>query len=892
MRFYRLLLYCFPKAIRRQFGDEMARMLREHLRETRAAGGSVTRLWLLAVADAVVHGISERVIALRGRSRQITYELGRWRWWVHALFQDVRYAARLLFKQPGVSAIAIVTLALGIGANTAIFSAVNTVLLRPLPYPDPDRLMMLFEKRPAEAVMENPVSPADYLDWSRMQTSFEHIAALSTLTADLTGAGEPERLSAAAVSTPFFDVLGVPPSLGRTFRPEEGIAGQHRVVILGHGLWQRRFGSDASIVGRPLSLNGTPHVVVGVLPATFEFPDAEIDLWAPLVFENAPARPGAPPQPPSRTNHYLTVYGRLKSGVSVEQARTEMDRIGAELSREYPQANRNHSSHVAPLRDQLTQPFRTGLLLLLAAVSFVLLIACVNVANLLLAKAASRRREMAVRAALGAGRTRLAGQALTESLLLGLVGGALGLLVARWGIDLLRTLAPRGVPVLGLQDLGLDARVLAFALLISIASGVLFGLLPAWHLAGQDVNDSLKDGGRGGGRGVRRRLRLALVVSEIALASLLLVGAGLTLRSFQALLDTDAGFTTDRLLTALVSLPATRYQGDERIVTTYDEIERRFAALPGVRAVGGTSHLPLTNQDSRSGVAVEGRQPSPDAPTRAHLRAVTVDYFRTMGIRLVAGRNFNPSEDGEQPFVVIVNETMARRYWPGNSPLGKRVRLGGSEVWREVVGIVADVKHWGLERPVNPELYFPQRQMVWRSLNFVVATDGDPASLVAAVREQLRAVDADLPLSNVRTMDQVAARSVAERRGGMLILGLFGVLALILAAAGIYGVMAHLVALRTSEIGIRMTLGAQPSRVMTLVLKEGLMQAALGLAIGIAGAVLVMRSFRTVLYGVGPADPLTIVAVVVVLAATATLACLIPARRAMRVDPVTALRAD
>jgi predicted permease len=877
---YRLLLLAFPVRIRREFGDDMLRMFEQQLRG--ATPGGAARLWAEAAVDAIGHGAAERFGLTCRHAGAFLRGARRWRWWMHAIRQDLTYALRLLVKQPGVTFIAILTLALGIGANTAIFSAVNAILLRPLPYPDPDRLVMIFEKRLAEGVLDNVVSPADFLDWSKMNGAFDGIAAMIAVNADLTGSGEPIRLAAGGVSPAFFDVLGVQPALGRNFRTEEAIIGQHHVVILSHDLWQRRFGSDASVVGRKILLDAIPHEVVGVLPSTFEFPNTELAIWRPVAFEGGT-------QAPSRVNHFLSVYARLKPDVTLERARAEMDRVAAQLQQQYPEANRNHGAHVSPLRDELQAPVRDGLLALLGAVAFVLLIACVNVANLMLAKAASRKREMAVRAALGAGRLRLAGQTLTESVLLALCGGAGGVLVAKWGIELLRQLAPQGVPVLGVDRVGLDPRVLAFTLFLSIATGLLFGLLPAWHLASQDVNETLKDGGRA--LGVRRRLRLALVVSEIALASLLLVGAGLTLRSFQTLLRAEPGFRQQDLLTAFITLPAGRYRDDGKRVATYDEIERRLASLPGVRSVGATSHLPLSGKDSRSGVGIEHREPTPDTPTRAHPRAVTIDYFKTMGIRLVSGRNFAVTDHSESPFVVVINETMARRYWPGVSPVGRRVRLGGNaRNWREVVGVVSDVKHWGFDRPVNPEMYLPQKQMVWDGLTFVLATDRDPAALTAAVREQLRAVDTDLPLSNVRTMEQVAAQSVAARRATMLLLAIFGALALVLAAAGIYGVMAQLVALRGPEIGIRMTLGAQPGAVMRLILREGFVQAAIGLSIGLAGGIALMRGFSAVLYQVSPADPITLATVAAILLGTTLLACFVPARRAMRVDPVQALR--
>ena len=802
---------------------------------------------------------------------------------MNAVRQDIRYAFRLLIKQPGITLLAVVTLALGIGANTAIFSAVNAVLLRPLPYPDADRLVLIWEKRQAEGVLSNVVAPADFIDWEQRQQSFDAIAAFGSFTVDLTGSGEPVKLFTGGVSPAFFDILGVKMALGRSFRSEEGIQGQHMVAILSHRLWRDRFGSNPNIVGQKIILNLLPCEVVGVLPESFEFPDATLDLWAPIPFRNTP-------RPPSRTIHSYTVYGRLKQGVTLEQARTDMDRVGAQLSAEYPQSNRDHGAHVALLRDELQAPVRENLLSLLAAVGFVLLIACVNVANLLLARAAARRREMAVRAAVGAGRARLAGQALTECVMLSLLGGLAGLLVATWGIGLLRQLTPRGMQVLGVDRVGLDPLVLLFTLGLSIVTGLVFGILPAWQVASQDVNESLKDGSRSPST-VRKGLRKSLVISEIALASLLLVGAGLTLRSFQSALRVDPGMKPDRVLTAFVNLPNARYREDARRVAAYDEIERRFASLPGVRSVGGTAHLPLSGQDSRTGIEVEGRESTPEAPTRAHVRSVTPTYFHTMGIRLIAGRNFNDGDHSESPFVVVINETMAKRYWPGASAIGKRVRPNGANPWREVVGIIADVKHWGYDRPVNPEMYSPQRQMVWNGLTFVLATDVDPVTLTAAVRAELKAVDPDLPLSNVRTMDEVATRSIAARRSAMLLLGIFGALALVLAAAGIYAVMAQLVSLRSTEIGVRMTLGARPSSVMRLILREGLLQALIGLALGLAGGVLVMRGFKSVLFQISPSDPVTLVAVTVILLATAVLACVVPARRAMRVDPVQALRA-
>ena len=740
---------------------------------------------------------------------------------------------------------------------------------------------MVWEKRSTEGVLDNVVAPADFIDWEKRNAVFSSMAAMSAMTADLTGAGEPVRLQAGAVTTAFFDVFRIRPALGRGFIADEGVVGRHRVVVLSHELWRDRFGSDRSIVGRKILLNSIPHEVVGVLPETFAFPDDTIQIWAPVPFQGLT-------QAPSRASHQFFVYARMKPEVHLADARADMDRVGAQLSEEYPDTNRTHGAWVTMMADEVREPVRAGLWLLLGAVAFVLLIACVNVANLLLARAASRRREIAVRAAVGASRARIAGQMLTESVLLAVIGGIAGLVVAYWGMQLTRQLAPANVPVLGIKNIGLDLRVLSFTFGLSLLTGLLFGTLPAWALAGQDANEVLKGGGRMGG--VKRRMRVALVVSEIALASLLLVGAGLTWRSFHALLNAEPGVNTDHVLTAFVTLPAAKYRGNEKILGAFGQIEQRFAGIPGVRAVGATSMLPLSGMDGRRGVGIEGRPSDPDAPTRAHPRAVTPGYFTAMGVQLIAGRQFTEADTADAPLVVIVNDTMARRYWPGESTIGKRVTFSGTPEWREVIGVVRDVRHWGLDLPVNPELYLPQAQFPFSFLTFTLATSVEPGSLASAVRDQLRAVDPDLPLSSVRTMKQVAAGSIESRASAMRLLAIFGVLALVLAAAGIYGVMTHMVALRSSEIGVRMTLGARPADVMRLILREGVVQAVAGLAIGLTGGVVLMNTFRSMLYGISPSDPITLTVVGLVLLSTALLACIVPARRAMRVDPVTVLR--
>jgi putative ABC transport system permease protein len=885
---YRALLLAFPARVRRELGEDMRAMFHEHRRAARGQPFGPMRFWSAAVLDVLFHGFAERLHpAPRTRFSLRTSNFVLERGSVMRAFQhDLKHALRLLVRQPGLTLVAVVTLALGIGANTAIFSAVDAVLLRPLPWPDPDRMVMVWEKRPQEGVMDNAVSPADYLDWSRSATSFTAMSAYATVSADLTGRGTPERFVAGAVSASFFDVFGAKPIAGRVFTRDEEIVGRHRVVVLSYPLWTERFGSDRSVLGRKVVLNGIPHEVVGVV-GPFEFVDKEARLWTPLALEG-----GA--EPPSRAMHALDVYGRLKPAVSVERARAEMHAIGERLSREYPETNRRHGSHVVPLRGELVAPVRSGLLLLLAAVGFVLLIACVNVANLLLARAVSRRREIAVRAALGAGRARLALQGLTESLVLAFAGGLAGLLVARWSLDALPHLMPEAQTVVGLDRLGIDARVIGFAALLTFATGVLFGLLPAWHLARQEVNQGLRDGGRSIAGG-RRTLRAGLVVTEVALASLLLVGAGLALRSFRTILAADPGMRSNGVMTALVTLPNARYPELERRVATFDAIEACLAAIPGVRSTGATSLLPMSGMNARRGIAIQGRDATNDAPTRAHPRGVTPGYFQTLGIRIVRGRGFTPQDDNRAPLVAVINEEAARRFWPGASPIGAKLRLNGEEEdWREIVGVVGDVRHWGLAGPVEPELYMPirQRQYRWDGMVFIASASRDPESLAPDIRSAVRVVDPDLVVSRLRTMADVEAASVQPQRVTMLLLAAFGGTALLLAAAGIYGVMAHLVSLRTAEIGIRMTLGARPRDVLRQILGEAVAQAAAGLAIGLAGAIVLTRWFRAMLYEVSPTDPATLVGVALVLLASAILACYVPARRAMNVDPVSALRAE
>jgi putative ABC transport system permease protein len=877
---YRLLLRLCPPDLRREFGDEMEAMFLQSL--DRASGPGKVGVWLRALTDVIRHGLGARQDSwhkFRKTSAYVESESGGW--WMDTLRYDLRHAVRAMSRQPATSLIIVLTLALAIGANTAVFSAVHTVLIRPLPYHQPESLVMLWEKREAEGVMKNSVAAADYLDWSRIATSFTSMAAHTDVTADLTGEGDPEKLPSAAVSAPFFEVLGMRPLLGRTFQAGEDLLGRNRVVILGHGLWQQRFGGDHSVVGRSIMLNGIPYQVIGVMPADAAVPHGEPQLFTPLVLF-------APNEPPSRTNHNFSVYARLKAGVSFEQARSEMDRIGKDLEEQYPQLSRGHGANATLLTGEIKGPVERTLMVLMAAVAFILLIACINVTNLLLAKAAGRRREMAVRAAIGAARMRLMRQVLVECSVLALAGGIAGLMLAIWSVSVLASQLP--AVARPDQTVIFSLPVLAFTLGACLITGLLAGALPAWHLVREDPAEPLKEGGRSP-VSLKRTLRFGLIVVEVALTSLLLVGAGLTLRSFQTVLSQPAGLETNNRLTFRLGLPGARYKGPEAAQRFYSELESRFAAEPMIQAAGGTMLPPLTGLDGRRGIVIENRDVGPgDGPTRAHPRVVTSNYIRAIGSTIREGRGFLSSDSGTSLQVAIVNETMAKRYWPGVSPIGKRVRFTDQENWREVVGVIGDVKHWGLDAEVNPELYVPATQFPSFALTWVLLTNGDPLALVPIAQRHVRELDANLPLFQVRTMDEVASRSVERRRWTMTLLAVFAVLALVLAAAGIYGVMAHLVSLRTPEIGVRLTLGAKPSSVMRQILGEGALQAGIGLAVGLGGSFAVMRGLRTILFGIEPTDPLTLVSVGASLMIVALLAVAIPAVRAMRVDPITALR--
>jgi putative ABC transport system permease protein len=809
---------------------------------------------------------------------------------MRSLLQDMRYGVRMLMKRPGFTFVAVLALALGIGANTAIFSVVNAVLLRPLPFKEPERLMAVWETNPqlgAEMRNRNEVALGNFLDWRAQNQVFEQLAALFYTNLNLTGTGEPERIQSMAVTTNLFQALGVQPLMGRSFLPEEEKVGSPRAVILSHGLWQRRFGSDPNLLGKTLTLNGNQVTVVGIMPPGFQiqFPTSmQVDMWVPMRIDPADA---------GRKAHYLYVLGRLKQGVSVEQAQSAMSSIAAELQQQYPETNADKSAHVVSLHKQLVGNIQSYLYVLFAAVGFVLLIACANVANLLLARVAARHKEVAIRIALGAGRLRLIRQLLTESLMLSLCGGLLGLLIAYWGIDLLLALTPSDVP--RLSEIGLHGAVFGWTLLISILTGVLFGLAPALQASKPDLNEALKEsGGRATGGLQRSRLRNLLVITEVALALVLLICAGLMIKSFARLQQVNPGFEPKNLLTMNISLPRQKYKEDQQSNVFYDQLFERLRAVPGVESVGGIDPLPLSDSNTTTGILIEGGPvlAVADRPEVGQ-RTVTPAYFQAMRIPVLKGRAFTEQDRSDTPRALIVNEALARRYWPNEEAIGKRLGFeddAAKQYWWEIVGVVGNVKHERLDAEAKPEVYFPYQQSPANFMTLVIRTTSDPSNMIAAVRDQVLAIDRDQPVFDIKTMDQRLAKAVSQSRFIMLLLGVFSALALVLAAVGIYGVMAYTVTQRTHEIGIRMALGAQASDVLRMIVRQGMILALIGVLIGLAASFALTRLMSSLLYGVTATDPLTFVGVALVLSLVALLASFIPARRATRVDPIVALR--
>ena len=802
--------------------------------------------------------------------------------------QDVRYGLRMLLKNPAFTLIAVLALALGIGANTAIFSVVNTLLLRPLPYKNPSQLVVIWENATHLGFPKNTPAAANFLDWQKQNTLFEGMAAFAERSFNLTGVGEPERLDGRRVSANLFDLLGVRPLLGRNFVPEEDKPGT-KVALLNESLWRRRFGSDPGVIGRALALNGESYTVVGVLPNSVRLPafgNWRDQIWVPLAFSAEDAA--------SRGNHYLEVIGRMKPGVTVEQARAEMSTIAARLEKEYPQDNTRIGTVVNPLHEEIVGDMKPALLILLGAVAFVLLIACANVANLLLARAAARHKEIALRLALGADRARLTKQLLVESVMLSLLGGVVGLGFAYAGLQILTRFIPPDVA--HAEAIAIDAKVLGFTFLIAIVTGLIFGLAPASQARHFNLNDTLKEGGRDAGAGPRgKRLRSALVIAEVAVSFILLIGAGLLINSFMHLRNLDPGFRADHLLTLNVDLSETKYPDNPRRVAFFDEVVRRIQALPGVRSVAVAGNLPFTYNGDSMPIGAEGiADPPPDQRPDVIYRAIGPGYFSTMGIPLVRGRDFNDQDTLENTLAVVVSEKTAQHYWPNADPIGKRIKNGSTTTdapWRTVVGVVKDVRQNDFIAAPKMQMYFGYRQL--RSLipnALIIRTAVEPLSLAPSVRNAIWAVDKDQTVANVDSMEHIVAGAVARQRFSMLLLAIFAGVALILAAVGIYGVMSYTVAQQTREIGIRMALGAQRSDVLKMTVKQGLKLVGLGLVIGLAAAFVLTRVMATLLFGISATDPVTFLAISVVLLTVAMLASYIPSLRATRVDPMVALR--
>jgi putative ABC transport system permease protein len=810
------------------------------------------------------------------------------------LRQDITFGVRMLRRQPGFTAVAVFALTLGIGATTAIFSVVDAVLWRPLPFPRADRVMSLAEQRPRESRWFGPIAPADYFDWRRDSRSFAAMAAYTIQSPsgayNLTGDGEPERVRPLEVTSQFLDVIGVMPALGRGFRADEETVGRNLVVLLSDALWRRRFAADPSAVGRTVALNGRTFEIVGVLPAQFWWPSRP-DIVVPLALDDHDRT--------LRAAHFLEAIGRLGDGGPVDRAREELRLIGTRLAREFPAENRYHAPNLRPLRDAFVGDVQTMLLVVLGAVGFVLLIACSNVATLLLARAAARQKEVSIRTAVGASRRRLVQQMLTESLVIAAAGGAAGVLLAAWSLSALRALLPArfaGLP--GLDQLGIDVRVLTASVIVSLATGLLFGMLPALAASDQRLTVSLNEESRGGTGSVRaKRLRAGLVVAELALSLVLLAGASLLVISFNNLLSVSPGFQPAQLVIAQVTLPSTRYGEHERVVAFFDALFEQLAAAPAIQRAGATTSLPFDGVDSRLNLTIEHRTGESPIPVRVHPRVVSTAYFQTLSIPLKRGREFTGHDVETSPRVVILNEAAARRYWPNDDPIGQRISIGADDEWREIVGIVGDTRHEGLDADAEPAAYLPQRQRFdslgegfERAMALVIRTTGDAASATPLLRTALTNVDPQVPIGLVRRMDDLIDDSIAPRRLNFVLVSAFALVALGLTSAGLYGVMAYLVTQRTREIGVRMALGASRKQVLALVLREAGSMTLLGIVIGVAGALVLTRFMATMLFGISAANPLVYLSMSLVLALVALLAVAVPSSRATRIDPLSAIR--
>jgi putative ABC transport system permease protein len=813
---------------------------------------------------------------------------------METFLRDMRYGIRMLSKRPGFTAVAIIALALGIGANTAVFSVVNTVLLRPLPFSEPDRLVNCWTTRAERGINKMVASYPDFVDWRDQNNSFEQLAAYTEQDFTLTGGDNPSRLGGMVASSDLFPLLKVQAAVGRTFSADDDRNGAALTVILSHKLWKQRYNGEASIIGSSITLNSKSYTVIGVMPEGFQFPvqSEPVELWT--TFAYALTAVGDESIAEQRGAHFLHVIARLKPGVNSQTARADLEAVAARLSEKYPDTNTGMGVAVNPTSEDLVGDVRPALLILMGAVGCVLLIACSNVASLLLARATTRHKEMAIRAALGASRVRVVRQLLTESLVLAMAGGAIGLLIALWGTDALVAVSGDELP--RATQIGLDMRVLGFTLLVSLITGVLFGIAPAIYASKTDLNEALKEGGRAGSEGARRnRLRGALVTVEVAIAVVLLTGAGLLIQSLWRLQKVDSGIDTHNVIALEVGLPEVRYTAAQQR-EFYRQLQTRLSSLPGVVAASAVFPLPLTNQGMTLSFEIEGRPlPRGDHPSSSY-RSVSVDLFRTLGMRIVKGRDFNEHDDNKGPDVIMINQAFADRFFPGEDPIGKRIKpsisvgTGTSPAWREIVGIVSNIKYRGPKRDFLPEYYVPESQVPLDSMILTVKTVGDPHGIVGAVRDEVRDLDKDLPIYNIRTLDDYLSAAVAQPRLFAVLLAIFAGLALALTTIGLYGVMSYSVAQRTHEIGIRMALGARPGNVLRLVVLQGMTVAALGISVGLVTALLVTRVMAGLLFGIGAKDPVTFAAIALIIAGVALAACFVPARRATKVDPMVALR--
>jgi len=833
-----------------------------------------------------------RAVRLERGSLELAKEVvwsARWESFVETCLQDLHYGARILRKSPGFAAVAVLTLALGIGANTAIFSVVYTVLLKALPYPQADRLVMVYENLPLPNYQNNrnTPSPGNFSDWSAQNTVFENMAAYSNRSFNVTGTGEPVRIEGELVSAAFFPTLRVNAALGRVFIPEEDRPGSSHVAVMSDGLWRSRFGADPRVLGKKIFLDDQAYEIVGVLPPGFHFPDPDDQLWAPLGL--------TPEERISRRSHFLDVFARLKPGVTLAQAQTQMNLVARHLAELYPDSNAGVAAEIVPLREDIAGAVRPALLVLVGAVGLVLLIVCANIANLLLARASARFREIAVRLALGAGRARVVRQLLTESALLALLGCGLGVLLAHWSLGALKVLAASNLP--RAEEFNLSGPVLLFSLAISLAAGLVFGVSPAFEAARGKVQDALKSGSRESADASRLRTRSLLVVLETALGFLVVIGAGLLVRSFLRLEQVRLGFQPEGLLTFRVIPRGDRYNELTQRTIFYHQVIEKLRALPGVQSAAAVRFIPLTLATGRKDFMIEGRAPSgPGQLPLAAYDIVTPEYFHTMHVPLLEGRDFFWSDSPQTQPVAIINEAMAKHYWPGEDPLGKRFHLYGRDdnfPWMTIIGVVADVREFSPTREAEPIMYFPIAQFAYPDgilRDWVVRTTGDPVRIASSVPAAVWSVDKNLPVTRMRTMEEVRSISLASQRMNLLLFGLFAALALALATIGIYGVLAYSVAQRTREIGIRLALGAHRKDVLRLVISQGMRLASLGILLGLFGAFALTRLMSGMIYGVSSTDPVTFVAVAALLGVVAIAACYIPARRATRVDPMVALR--